>query len=164
MGPNLVVHPSPILDCDLRIDSVHKPLHPEALVSKLSVEALVRAVLPRLSRIDRRSVDAGVLKSAKHRSRHELGSVVGPEILRPSAHADPLREHLDDSSGPKAPSDVDRQALARELVDHREALELLTVGAGVEYEVVRPHLVCTGCRNGPRSPAFRSGGPDATGR
>ena len=57
MGSDLVEVPSPGLDHDLRINSVAKPLHRQALVAELAVEGLVHAVLPRLSRIDRRSVD-----------------------------------------------------------------------------------------------------------
>ena len=36
---------------------------------------------------------------------------------------------------------VDRQPFLGELVGHRQALELLAVGAAVEHEVVGPHLV-----------------------
>ena len=41
-----------------------------------------------------------------------------------------LAEDLDDSPGPDAPGDVDGEALATELVEDREALQLLAFGAG----------------------------------
>ena len=56
--------------------------------------------------------------------------------------------------GADAAVDVDRQALLGELVGHRQALELLPVGAMVEHEVVGPHLVRPGRRLRPR-PARR---------
>ena len=57
MGPNLIVHPPPLVDCDLRIDSVLEPLHPEAFISELPIEALIGPVLPWLRWVDRGRVD-----------------------------------------------------------------------------------------------------------
>jgi hypothetical protein len=54
-------------------------------------------------------------------------------------NADQLAQYLDDATGADAPSHVDRQTLAGELIDHRQALELLTVGAGVEYRIIGPY-------------------------
>jgi hypothetical protein len=48
------------------------------------------------------------------------------------------------------PADIDRKALACIFVDDRQALQLLTVGAGVEQEVVGPDLIGTGGRQWPR--------------
>ena len=44
------------------------------------------------------------------------------------------------------PGDIDRKALACIFVDDRQALQLLTVGAGVEHKVVRPDSIDTGGR------------------
>src|SRR5580698_7598303 len=55
--------------------------------------------------------------------------------------ANQFRQDLDEPSGADTASDIDRQALACMLVDHREALQLLTIGAGVKHKVVSPHLV-----------------------
>ena len=49
---------SELFDQDLRIDPVLEPLHAEALVTELAVEALVRSVLPGLAWIDVGSVNA----------------------------------------------------------------------------------------------------------
>src|SRR4051794_26191487 len=59
--------------------------------------------------------------------------------------------------------DVNGQALAGELVDHRQALDLLSGGSGVKHEVVRPQDVgrnwCqwprTSCCNAPARPTAR---------
>jgi len=48
------------------------------------------------------------------------------------------------------PGDIDRKALACIFVDERQALQLLTVGAGVEHKVVGPDLIGTGGRQWPR--------------
>lgn len=52
MRPDLVVLTSPLLDVHAGFGTIAKPLHVEALVSKLPVEALVGTVLPRLARCD----------------------------------------------------------------------------------------------------------------
>ena len=48
------------------------------------------------------------------------------------------------------PGDIDCKALACIFVDDRQALQLLTVGAGVEHKVVGPDLIGTGGRQWPR--------------
>jgi hypothetical protein len=47
-------------------------------------------------------------------------------------HAHELREHLDDAAGSDPARDVDRQALAGEFIDHRQALQALVIGAVIE--------------------------------
>ena len=56
---------------------------------------------------------------------------------------------------------VDRQAFAGPLVDNRQTLERLPVGAGIEHEVVRPHVVLCGRRQrpGPSRGHAASGAP-----
>ena len=113
------------------------------------------------------------LHPAQNRGRHELRTVVGPEIARGAVHADELRQHLNDPPRPDAAGDVDRQAFARELIDDREALQRPTVRARIEDEVVRPHVIHRRRRQGPRpargdaasGPAFRhlQARPGATG-
>jgi len=49
--------PPPLLDDDLRFDSVPEPLQTEAFVPELAVERLIRAILPGLTRIDQRGID-----------------------------------------------------------------------------------------------------------
>ena len=47
--------------------------------------------------------------------------------------------------------DVDRQALPRELVDDRQALQRAPVRAGIEHEVVRPDVIDRRRRQRPRA-------------
>jgi hypothetical protein len=55
--------------------------------------------------------------------------------------ADQTRQHLDHAWRADAAVDLDRQSFLGELVRHRQALELLTVGAVIEHKVIRPYLV-----------------------
>ncbi len=62
MGPDSIVHLPPFFNCDLRIDPILEPLHSEAFVSELSIEAFVRAVLPRFPWVDRSGVNPRVVQ------------------------------------------------------------------------------------------------------
>jgi len=65
-----------LFDYDLRIDSISEPLHRQTLISELTVEGFVAAVLPGLSRIDTGGVDAGLQQPAQYRSGDELRTVL----------------------------------------------------------------------------------------
>jgi len=65
--------------------------------------------------------------------------------------ADEPRKHLDYAGGPNAAGDIDRQRFARVFVDHRQTLQLLPIGAGVEDEVVGPDPMRGSRRCGKRS-------------
>jgi len=58
-----------------------------------------------------------------------------------SVQANESRQHLDHWLETDGPCDIDGQAFARELVDDRQALDLLTAGRGVEDEVMGPDHV-----------------------
>ena len=60
-----------------------------------------------------------------------------------------LREDFDYPSGTNAARHLNGQALPRELVDHREALEGLTIRACIKDEVVCPNLILGGGRQRP---------------
>jgi len=77
-------------------------------------------------------------------------------------HADELCQHLDDAARPDPAGDVDREAFARPLVDDRQALQRLSVGARVEDEVVRPHVIDAGRRHAPTRSAPRHLQPGLT--
>src|SRR6476620_11180259 len=114
--------PAPSLDADLRVGAIAEPLQREMLVAQLAVEGFVGAVLPRLSGVDERRLDLGALEPSENRPRHELGSVVGTEVAQRPVDTDELHQHFDDPSAPNAAGDIDRETLARELVDDRQAL------------------------------------------
>jgi len=130
VGSHLVELTSEVFDQDLRIDSVLKPLHAQALVPELAVERLVHSVQPGFSGIDIRSVDVGLRQPSQDRSRDELRPVVTAQISRCSVHAHELGEHFDDPAGADTSCHIDRQTLARVLIDDRQAFQLLAIGAG----------------------------------
>src|SRR5579872_6906993 len=149
MRPNLVVVTSVLLDDDLGIDSVPEPLHAQALVAELAVERLVGSVLPRFSRINVRGIDVGLSQPLQHGTGDELRAVVRAQVLGASMDADQFAQHLDDPAGTDASGHVDRQTLASELIDHGQALELLSIGAGINEKVISPHLTHGHCRQWP---------------
>lgn len=59
-------------------------------------------------------------------------------------------EHTGDTL---VPSNVDREALARPLVDDREAFQPLAIRAPIEDEIVRPDMISSGRRHGSRASA-----------
>lgn len=65
----------PGLDDDPGLGPVPEPFHAEALVAELPVEALGRAIPPRLA-----GLDTGALQPLQDSAADELRAVVGPQI------------------------------------------------------------------------------------
>ena len=153
--------PTPVLNHDLRLRPVPEPLQTQTLVAELPVERLVHAVLPRLARVDVRRIDVRCRQPFEHGFRHELGAVVRAQVPRRAMLADQLRQHLNDPAGADAAGNVDRERRRGMLVDDRQALQLLAVGAGVVHEVVRPNMVLRSrrLRSRPRVQDFLCWGP-----
>src|SRR6476661_2973133 len=153
MRPDFIVMAAPGFDDHLRFTSAAEPLEAQALVTEAAVEALVHAVLPRLTRIDQRRFDTRLLQPFEDRFAHEFGAIIRAQVAWRTAFADQPRQHLDHALRTDAAGDVDGQALARELVDDRQTFEALPVGTGIEYEVVGPQEDGTRSRKGPWSGA-----------
>src|SRR5579864_9164163 len=60
--------------------------------------------------------------------------------------ADQLTEYFNDPSGSDAAGHIDSQTLSSVFIDHRQTLELLPVGTGIEHKVISPHLSHARCR------------------
>ena len=125
MWPHLVVVLSPLLDPDLRVHAVPKPLEAQKLVAEFSVEGFVGGILPRLPRIDQRRVNAGVAEPAQDGGGDELRSVVRP-VVCPGCEADCVMPVQTIPAGPHAAarfivcdkrSDINRVALTTAHVD-----------------------------------------------
>jgi len=78
------------------------------------------------------------------------GPFVATQVSGRAALADQPREDLDDARRADPAVNLDRQPRLGELVRDRQALELATVGAGIEHEVDRPDLVGAARRLRPR--------------
>ena len=99
-------------------------------------------ISPRFARLDVRGVDAGVSEPGEDRVADELRTVVGAQETRCAVLGDESGQNLDHAARANGSGHVDRQAFAGELIDHRQALDLLAARAGVEREVVGPDVVC----------------------
>ena len=141
MRSHLVVFATPLLDVDAGFDAISKPLHVEALVAKLPVEALVGAILPGLARCDEGGLNADTRKPPEHGERHELRAVVRTQGAWRASFTDERFKHLDDATGTNAPGDIDGKCFMGPLVDDGEALELLPIRTRIEDKVVGPHLI-----------------------
>jgi len=141
MRSDLVVVSAPLLDAHLRLRAMAEPLQRQVLISERPVEGFVGAVLPRLARVNERHLNLGRLQPAENGPCNELLPVVRAQVAWSAMDAHQLRQDLDDPPGPNPAGDIDRQALARELVDDRQALQGAPVGARVEHEIVRPHVI-----------------------
>ena len=151
VGALFVVVPPPAFNPDFGFHPVPKPLEEQAFVPARPVERFVRVILPGLARIDERRVDLRRLQSAEQRGRDELRTVLGPQIARGAVEAHQLSEHVNHPPGPDASRHIDRQALTRERIDERQALQRPAIRARVEDEVIGPHVI-------PRGRELRLGG------
>ena len=145
MRADLVVVPPPLGDAHFRFDPVPKPLPAEILVAELPVEGFIGRMLPRLARVNQGRFDLRGVQPAQDGGGDKLRPIVRTQVRRGPVHADELGQDLDHTRGPDAPGDVDRQALACELIDNRQTLEALAVGAVIEHEVVGPDVVAPLC-------------------
>src|SRR6188472_2938075 len=71
---------APRLDQDLCLASRTEPFEAQALVAKLAVEALRRAILPGLARIDQRGCDTLADDPRQQRARDEFRPIVRAQI------------------------------------------------------------------------------------
>jgi len=141
MRAHSVVMPAPCLDENAGFAATAEPFEAQTFVTKFAIEGFVRAVLPRLARIDHRGVDAIVGEPLQNRLADELGTTVGTEVRGGAVEANQAREYINYAPRADGASYVDRQALMRELVDHRQALDLVPIGASIEDEIVGPDVI-----------------------
>jgi hypothetical protein len=98
MRPNYIVVPTRGFNDDLGLAPATEPLHAQACVAESSIEALVHAVLPRLARIDQRSLNPCGLEPLENRFAHELRALGRTQVAGRAVLADKARQNLDDAS------------------------------------------------------------------
>ena len=98
MRPHVIVMASPDFDEYSSVSAAAEPLHAQAFIPELAVEALVGSVLPGLAGIDQRGVDLRFSEPFQNRFAHELRAVVGAPEQRRAARADQTREYVDDAA------------------------------------------------------------------
>ena len=128
MGSHTVVVPPEFLDLVPGIVESHKPVLVEALVTKLTVEALDNAILDRLSRPDEIQPNPMAIGPRIECSAGKLGSVVHHQADGLATLLDgPFQDPCDPLTGQRG-IDFDRQALPDEVIDHIERSEAPTCG------------------------------------
>lgn len=93
--PDLIVMLPPLLDHDNCFNPVSEPLHVQAFVSEFAIEALVCAILPRLSRIAQGHLDALASRPFQQCVRYELRAIIGSKIARLPVQRDQPLQHID---------------------------------------------------------------------
>ena len=86
-------------------------------------------------------IDARVDNPLQDRLGYKLRAVVATQIARCTVDADHSRKHVDDTRAANGARHINRQALPGVFIDEREALELLTIGAGIEDKVIGPDVI-----------------------
>ena len=138
---NHIAKTVPILDHDLRLLKRVEDLAVQKLISQASVEALDVAVLPRRAGSDVGCLGADAGDPGLHRLGDELWSVVRADVAGHTAQDEQVGQHVDDVRRLELACDADRQALARELVDHVEHPEPAPVMGARFDKVVGPDVI-----------------------
>ncbi len=126
----------------------------QEFVAQTSIEALYEGVLRWLAWGDVVPFDAGLLRPAQDRHTGKLGPVVGNAGQRTTTRSDHEVELPSDAEPGERGVGDQAQALAGEVVDHRQDTEASTVGERVADEVERPALVRP-LRQGDRCPGAK---------
>ncbi len=136
----VVVEP-PVLDDHAGFEEAVEAPRVEQLVAESSVEGLDPGVLPWRAGVDEHRPGAVEAAPVVDGVRDELGTIVEAHVDRRTAlHGEAVQDR-NDGVGIDGAIDLDREALAGELVDHVEHLQGAAVGGGVELEVHRPDHV-----------------------
>src|SRR6059058_186383 len=94
MRSNGVVHPPPPLDEYLRFQQRVEHFAVEQLVTKLAIEALDVAVLPRRTRFDEQRLHLDALKPFPHTSDRELWTVIAANVAGNAAADEQITQPL----------------------------------------------------------------------
>jgi hypothetical protein len=120
-------------------------LQGQALVTESAVEALGEAVLPGATGLDVERRDADAIEPSSKLVGNELRTVVAADVLRHATHGEELREGIDHVGARDPAIGLQHQALPRELIDHREPLDLAATRRAIKDEVPAPDVVrCLG--------------------
>ena len=76
MRSDLIVLLSPCFDNNARLCACSKPFHVQTFVSELAVEAFIKTVLPRFTRVAERCIDAMLPEPFQNSVRNKLSTIV----------------------------------------------------------------------------------------
>ena len=134
MGPHRVVVPPPTLDEHLGLQERVELLSGQELVAEPAVEALAIAVLPRAAWFDEQGFHANLGEPLTHLLGRKLRTA-GTDAQRWSAvdelgspsHGKQVTQDFHNLPGGERSSNLDRQALASEFVDHYQEPNLSSI-------------------------------------
>ena len=138
----IVVHPPPIHNVP-RLRQVQQQLTIQAFITQLPVEAFDIPVLPRTARLDEQRLDARRSEPRLDRLASELRTIVAPDASRASTDHEQFIQRSHHIRAREVPTDLDRQALTRILIDHRQHPESTAALRPIADEVITPHMVLT---------------------
>ena len=142
----LIIVPPKRIDLLLRILQRGKPVRVQTVLAKSPIERFDHGIVRRFAASAEVEDDAVGIRPQVHRRADELGAIVAVDALRqPSLKSQPL-ERRRDIVATHALTSVDRQALARERVDHGQRPEATPIGELVRDEVHAPDVVACGRR------------------
>ena len=136
MGSDFVVMGHPLLDHHLGFEPVAEPFHREAFIPESAIEALCGPVLPGFAGFDQGGFDLVVSGPFEQGRCYEFRPVVASQVGGRTALADQSAQYFDHLGRADRAGHLNGQCLLGELVDHRQALQLLSVRACVEHEIV----------------------------
>lgn len=131
----------PLFDQDLRLFEAIEDFAIEQLVAEPGIEALAVAVLPGRPRLDVGGPGTNGGNPVPYGLRHELRTVVGPNVGRDTAQDEQITQDVDDAVGVEPALDFDCQAFPAELVEEVQRPEDLAVIRSTVDEVVAPDMV-----------------------
>ena len=116
----------------------------QQLIPKLAVEAFVVTVLPRTAGFNVEGFDAKPREPVTHDLGRELGTIVGSDMIRRPMPDEQVADTFQDLFRIQLSIHMDRQAPARELVDHRQHAKSPAVSGPIHDEIVGPNMVRPG--------------------
>src|SRR5258708_36249054 len=128
------------LDLDGGLGDRGEPLPIQALVTQRAVEALGEAVLPGATRIAGARCCLVKSEPALNRLGHALRAIVAAQRGRRAVGGEEPVQHADDPHGRQRGGDLNRQALAGELVHDWPQLELGAGQTRIMDEIVGPDV------------------------
>ena len=148
MGSAVVVVKSPTVDDPASLCQAEEQLAIQELITQLAVEALHVAVLPGAAWGNEQRLDVGLAEPFAYLLRHELWTA-GTDAQRWSAadelgspsHGKQVTQDFHNLPGGERSSNLDRQALASEFVDHYQEPNLSSIFGSIGDEVVRPDVI-----------------------
>jgi hypothetical protein len=113
----------------------------EAFVAKTAIERFNERVLCGLSRLDKVQPNLAIARPARHGDARQFCSIVHYDGLRISSHRADRIKDASDSTAAKRRINLDRKALAGEVVDDIERPDSTTRFKAVVDKVERPTFI-----------------------